>query len=183
RQGDDILAQWTPVEEQFPNPVKSRLEYRTPDMPSNAWNPAPVAINPLSGQASFRLNNTYALQVRMHVEDMAGNAAETTPVEVPGTMPPQNVAGGQAPTPGPAGPAPSPGPPGPPPSPFRDPGWEVSGPKPQPQSPQPLQGPGGSGVSLAQGQAGSVPTRPVIGITGGRGNANVLQTVSNSSPA
>ncbi len=184
RQGEDVVAQWSPVEEQFPNPAKSRLEYRTPDMPSNAWNPAPVAINPLAGQASFRLNNAYALQVRLHVEDMAGNAAESNPVDVPGSMPPQNVAGGPAPTPGPPGPAPSPAPPGPAPSPFRDPGWQVSGPTAQPQPPQTFQASGGGSVSLAQGgPPGAVPTRPVIGMTGVRGGANVLQTVSNSSPA
>src|SRR5262249_22042608 len=109
RQGDEVVVQWV-MQEQFPNPAKSRLEYRTANMPANVWNPAPLPFfNPTEGRASWRPGNDYAMSVRVHIQDLAGPAAATPPQEPRASPPPTGGATASVPVAPAPFPTPAPG--------------------------------------------------------------------------
>jgi hypothetical protein len=189
RDGDQIAVQWT-LQEQFPDPVKSRLEYRTEDMARGVWNPAPVLnFNPIDLRASFRPPNNYAVSVRLHVEDRAGNVAEPLPIDVPGGTPPAPstfVATGSG-----SGTGQNPGPPSP--SPYHDPGWGPGGPRPPAQQPiqpspplrqfpdQNLVATGGGGIPIPQaGSASAGMNRGVVASTSAK--TEVVRTGNTTTP-
>jgi hypothetical protein len=74
--GDDCTLVWE-IQEQYPELNSLRLEYRPAGDPVGQWQP--VQISPaLSGQARFRPGVAGAVQVRMMIQDAAGNQAQTT---------------------------------------------------------------------------------------------------------
>ncbi len=72
--GDDVSIVWE-VQEQYPELGTLRLEYRPAGNPSGVWQP--VQITPaLAGQVRFKPGVAGPLQVRMMVQDSAGNQAQ-----------------------------------------------------------------------------------------------------------
>jgi hypothetical protein len=104
RNGDDVRVQWD-IREDNPDLRTFRLEYRTADQ-ATLW--TPVNSKPaLQGETSFRVATPGAVQVRILMNDLAGNVGqaerEVTGTGVAGTFPPEAVAPGPGTVPPPPG--------------------------------------------------------------------------------
>lgn len=111
RQGDDLLVSWE-IQESHPDLATLKLEYKPADAPDSAWTPASIRPQ-LIGQGRFRVANPGPLELRLQVQDLAGNPgigsfkvpaavnaspAQLTSAQVPAT---NSVSGALPPAPAP----------------------------------------------------------------------------------
>ncbi len=71
RQGDDLVVNWE-IQENHPDLATLKLEYKPADAPDSAWTPASIRPQ-LIGQGRFRVANPGPLELRLQVQDLAGN--------------------------------------------------------------------------------------------------------------
>jgi hypothetical protein len=71
RQGDDLVVNWE-IQENHPDLATLKLEYKPADAPDSAWTPASIRPQ-LIGQGRFRVAHPGPLELRLQVQDLAGN--------------------------------------------------------------------------------------------------------------
>jgi hypothetical protein len=83
--GDEVVVTWN-VQDAYPDLESLRLEYRPAGDPAASW--IPVQIKPIpAGQTRFRPSLSGPVQIRMMVQDLAGNIGQASQV-VGGPVPP-----------------------------------------------------------------------------------------------
>lgn len=73
REGDDITVEWS-VEDAFPSDERTKVEFRIAGGSDVSWKTVPVNAADRRG-TRFNPNSNLGVQVRVTVEDMAGNSA------------------------------------------------------------------------------------------------------------
>ncbi len=101
RQGDDLVVSWE-IQEAHPDLATLKLEYKPAGTPDAQWTPASIRPQ-LIGQARFRVASPGPLDLRMRLQDLAGNAGvgsfnvaaaasatatQLTSAQVPAALPP-----------------------------------------------------------------------------------------------
>lgn len=81
RAGDDVVLEWS-IEDAFPNDEKTRVEYRVNGGSDVSWKTVPVTSTDRRG-TKFNPASNLGLQVRVTVEDQAGNSTTQT-ADIPG---------------------------------------------------------------------------------------------------
>jgi hypothetical protein len=71
RQGDDLVVNWE-IQEDHPDLATLKLEYKPANAPDSQWTPASIQPQ-LIGQGRFRVANPGPLDLRMQMQDLAGN--------------------------------------------------------------------------------------------------------------
>lgn len=82
RSGDEVTVNWD-VQEENPSLDTLRVEYKMGEGAGASWQPVPVSIPQLKGEARFKVTGSSPVTVRLEIKDVAGNAGDKeAPVSV-----------------------------------------------------------------------------------------------------